>query len=78
MKIGKIRIKTLVKALTLCYGAIDKNRILTVDEIMQTFHCRKANAYNYQRFLRSIFPPGRFDDDRHMGDEQRCLRQPLQ
>jgi hypothetical protein len=70
---GKIRIKTLVKALAVCYGSIDKNRILTVDEIIQTIKGKRANAYNYQRFLRKLFPEGPFDDNRPVGDEQRCL-----
>jgi hypothetical protein len=73
MRIGKIRIKTLTKALTVCYGSIDTNRILTVDEIMQAIQGKRANAYNYQRFLRMLFPEGPFDDTRPVGDEQRCL-----
>ena len=71
--VGRIRIKTLVKALAVCYGSLNQNRILTVYEIMQTLHCSKANAYNYQRFLRRLFPRGAFDDTRPVGDEQRRL-----
>ena len=71
--VGRIRIKTLLKALAVCYGSIDRNRILTADEIVQTLYCCKANAYNYQRFLRMLFPEGPLDDNRPVGDEQRCL-----
>ena len=70
---GKIRIKTLRQAIAVIDGSVERNRNLTVWEIMQTIHCQKANAYNYLRFLRSIFPDGRFDDNRSVGDEQRCL-----
>jgi hypothetical protein len=44
-----------------------------VDEIVQALHCSKSNAYNYQRFLRRLFPAGSFDEDRPVEDEQRCL-----
>jgi hypothetical protein len=73
MVIGKIRIKTLRQALAIIYGSIDQNRILTAAEITQTIHCRRANAYNYRRFLTKLFPEGRFDYDRPAGDEQECL-----
>jgi len=71
--VGKIWIKTLRQALEVCYGSIEQNRILTLDEIRDIIGCKKANAYNYRRFLRRIFPEGRFDDDRPLGEEQRRL-----
>ncbi len=74
MKIGKIRIKTLIKALVVCYGSLDQNRNLTVDEIVQALHCSKGNAYNYRRFLRVLFPDGPFDETKPVGDEQKCLK----
>jgi hypothetical protein len=73
IKIGKIRIKTLRQILEICYDAIEKNRMLKVGEIVQRLQGSTANAYNYQRFLRSIFPDGPFDEDRPAGDEQKCL-----
>jgi hypothetical protein len=72
-RMGRIRIKTLRQALAVISVSMDQNRILTVDEIIQVIHCRKANAYNYQRFLRSMLPDGRLYEDRPVGDEQRCL-----
>ena len=73
MAMGKIRIKTLTKALEVCYGSIDKNRILNIDEIIQAIHGERANAYNHQRFLRKLFPAGPLDENRPVGDEQRRL-----
>ncbi len=70
---GRIRIKTLIKALMVYNGSLEQNRILTVDEIVQILLCSISNAYNYQRFLRQIFPAGPIDDNRPVGDEQRCL-----
>jgi hypothetical protein len=72
-RIGRIRIKTLLKALLVCYGALVQNRILTIHEIIQTIGGSKSNAYNYQRFLRRLYPTGAFDEDRPVEDEQRCL-----
>ena len=71
--VGQIRIKTLLKALAVYNGSIERNRILKVHEIVQAIHGKKANAYNYQRFLKHIFPPGPIDPNRPVGDEQRCL-----
>jgi hypothetical protein len=51
-----IRIKTLVKFITLCELATDGNRILTADEIMGTIHCCRSHAYNYRRALRQLYP----------------------
>ena len=51
LKEGKIRVKTLLKFLTVFNSARDKNRILTVEEIMEEIHCCKSNAYNYLRAL---------------------------
>jgi hypothetical protein len=72
-RIGRIRIKTLLKALLVYYGSIHQNRILRIHEIVQVLHCSKSNAYNYKRFLRRIFPTDPIDEDRPVGDEQRCL-----
>jgi hypothetical protein len=70
---GRIRIMTLLKALSVIYFALEQNRILTVYEIMRIIQCKKANAYNYQRFLKALFPKGAFDIDRPVEDEQKCL-----
>jgi hypothetical protein len=70
---GRIRIKSLVKALAVYFGALERNRVLTVDEIVQAISGSRSNAYNYQRFLRCIFPEGAIDEDRRVGDKQRCL-----
>ena len=51
MKNGKIRIKTLNKFLNLFNLARDKNRILTVEEVMEAIGCCKSHAYNYLRAL---------------------------
>ena len=74
MSNGKIWIKTLRQALDVIYESIDSNRILNVDEIMDTIGCCKSNAQNYRRFLRSILPDGRLDDDRPVRGNQRRLR----
>jgi hypothetical protein len=71
---GKIWIKTLRQALELIFESIESNRILVVDEIMDTLECSSSNAYNYWRFLRQILPHGRFDDDRPVRGIQRRLR----
>ena len=51
MKNGKIRIKTLVKFLSLVNLSRDRNRLLTVEEIVEEIHCCKGHAYNYLRAL---------------------------
>ena len=71
--VGIIRIKTLIKALAVYHGSLDRNRILSVHEIVQELQCSKSNAYNYQRFLRMLLPKGPLDENRPVGDEQRCL-----
>jgi len=48
---GKIRIKTLVKFLKLYNLTRDRNRILTVEEVMEAINCCKSNAYNYLKAL---------------------------
>jgi hypothetical protein len=73
LRMGKIWIKTLRQALDVYCEAVEQNRILKVYEIMRIVHCEKANAYNYQRFLRRIFPDSPFDDSRPVGDVQECL-----
>ena len=58
---GRIRIKTVAKFLGLCALSLERNRLLTVNEIIQeTHHCR-SHAYNYYNALRRLFPPGPFD-----------------
>ena len=72
---GKIRIKTLVKFLKLYVLAQEKNRMLTVDEIIQEIKCCRSNAYNYHRALEQLFPPAPFDPDRPVvWEAQACLR----
>jgi hypothetical protein len=51
LKNGKIRIKTLVKFLSLVNLSRDRNRLLTVEEIVEEIHCCKGHAYNYLRAL---------------------------
>ena len=51
MRDGKIRIKTLNKFLDLFNLARDKNRILTVEEIMEEIDCCRSHAYNYLKAL---------------------------
>jgi hypothetical protein len=72
---GKIRIKTLVKLLCLYSLAIDRNRLLTIDEIIQEIQCCRSNAYNYRKALEILFPPTPFDPNRLVvRDAQLCLR----
>lgn len=72
---GKIRIKTLVKFLRLHVLAQERNRMLTVDEVIQEIHCCRSNAYNYHRALEQLFPPAPFDPNRPVVREaQACLR----
>jgi len=52
---GKIRVKTLVKFLSLFNLARDKGEALTVQEIMEEIHCCKGHAYNYLRALKKLF-----------------------
>ena len=54
LKSGKIRIKTLVKFLSLVNLSRDRNRLLTVEEIMEEIHCCKGHAYNYLRALKKF------------------------
>jgi hypothetical protein len=70
---GKIRIKTLVKLLWLYTVAIDGNRLLTIDEIIQELHCCRSNAYNYHKALEILFPPTSFDPNRERSLAQECL-----
>ena len=51
MRDGKIRVKTLLKFLAVFNSARDRNRILTVEEIMEEIHCCKSHAYNYLKAL---------------------------
>jgi hypothetical protein len=53
---GIVRIKTLNKFLRLCALSVDRNRILTIDEIVQEIHCCRSNAYNYRTALRQMYP----------------------
>lgn len=54
MRVGKIRIKTLNKFLTLFNLARDKGRMLTIKEVMEINQCCKSNAYNYLRALKKL------------------------
>jgi hypothetical protein len=48
---GRIRVRTLVKFLTLYGLARDRRRSLTADEVAQAINCSKGHAYNYVRAL---------------------------
>jgi len=52
---GKIRIKTLVKFLKLYNLTRDRNRILTVEEVMEAINCCRGHSYNYLRALKKLF-----------------------
>jgi len=52
---GKVRIKTLNKLLVLYNLRRDRNRPLTVQEIVEEIHCCKGHAYNYLRALEKLF-----------------------
>lgn len=54
MREGKIRVKSLLKFLALFNLARDRNRLLTVEEIVEEIHCCKGHAYNYLRVLRKL------------------------
>jgi len=54
--IGQIRIKTLVKFLNLCILTTGEVRLPTLQEIMERNNCCKANAYNYLRALKYLYP----------------------
>ena len=72
---GKVRIKTLVKFISLCALANERNRMLTIDEIIQEIHCCRSHAYNYYRALEEFLPEGEFDPNRPVVREaQACLR----
>jgi hypothetical protein len=59
-----IRLRTIAKFVSLCHSSIEKNRLLTVDEIIQeTHHCR-SHAYNYYNALRCLFPLGPIDPNK--------------
>lgn len=51
MRPGRIRVKTLVKFLTLYSLVRDRRRNLTVNEVVASIHCCKGHAYNYLRAL---------------------------
>ena len=58
LPIGRIRIRTLIKAIIVFRASIAENEILAVDEIARELGCSRGNAYNYQRFLRHLLPAG--------------------
>jgi hypothetical protein len=58
---GKIRVKALIKFLNLCISTMERNRPLTLDEIIQEIHSCRSHAYNYRRALAILFPPRYFD-----------------
>jgi hypothetical protein len=68
---GKIRIKTLIKFLNLDILTRERNRPLTVDEIMEHIHCSRGHAYNYQRALGILLPATLFRPERE--GIQQCL-----
>jgi hypothetical protein len=70
---GKIRIKTLVQFLRLCGLVFQRNRFLTIDEIIQDVPCCRSHAYNYRRALETLFPPTLFDRVRERRWTQECL-----
>jgi hypothetical protein len=73
LRVGKIRIKTLNKFLNLFNLVRDRNRLLTVEEIMEEIHCCRGHAYNYYRALKNLFPPTSFDPNRERSLAQECL-----
>lgn len=73
MRNGQIRIKTLNKFLKLHSLAIERNRMLTIDEIIQEIHCCRSHAYNYRRALEKLLPPESFDPNRPRRPAQTCL-----
>jgi hypothetical protein len=70
---GKIRIKALIKFLNLCISTMERNRPLTLDEIILDIHCSKGHAYNYRRALGILFPQALFDRIRERRQTQQCL-----
>jgi hypothetical protein len=74
MREGKIRVKSLLKFLALFNLARDRNRLLTVEEIVEEIQCCKGHAYNYLRALKRLFPEGPLDPDRLVAGAQECLR----
>jgi hypothetical protein len=70
---GKIRIKTIVKFLRLCFLAIERNRLLTIDEVIQEIYCCRSNAYNYRKALEILFSLTSFDPNKGREMAQECL-----
>jgi hypothetical protein len=54
MREGKIRVKSLLKFLSLFNLARDKGEALTVEEVMEEIYCCKGHAYNYLRALKKL------------------------
>jgi len=73
MREGKIRVKSLLKFLALFNLARDRNRLLTVEEIVEEIHCCRGHAYNYYRALKKLFLPTSFDPNRERSLAQECL-----
>jgi hypothetical protein len=55
MKRKKTRIKTLNKFFALCRETKAKQKLLTVQEIMETIDCCNSHAYNYLAALDELF-----------------------
>jgi hypothetical protein len=53
----KIRIKVLVKILTLYYISVMSNHKITIEEIMAELNCSRSNAYNYLRAVEAFENP---------------------
>jgi len=68
---GRIRIKTLIKFLNLCYVTLRQHRLPTVYEIMEYNSCCKSNAYNYLRALRHLFSEEALEEARREAERNR-------
>jgi len=69
-----IRINVLVKFLNLYITTIRECRLPTIEEIMQSNHCCRSNAYNYLNALKYLFPQEFLDQIRR---ERNTIQQTL-
>ena len=51
---GKIQVKSIRKLLKLCSVTLEKNKMLSVDEIADIINISRGHAYNYKRALSEI------------------------